>query len=299
MAFPSINSIPEIINKATGIGDTLGNIWNDGAEFVKNLSLEGKHRIQEPTIISYPSGMDVENDNHTWISIITTKTGVLKKNLDMNVNEMNGSSTEQILYGLALPFPQSVQLSDSYNWSGEELGIADVLLKGSWSEGLASAESQAGALLKQKTSQMVGNLTGLNVGAAENIRNQHVRNMNIHAMFKDVQLRQFALSFDFAPTSEQEVKNTIKIIREVRAHAAPENEGGYFTYPGYFDVKVQSGDNVLVDYGKCAATSVAVNYTPDGIWATFRSGFPVHVTMDIAFMETTVATASLIRAGKK
>lgn len=299
MSLLSLNSVSDIMSRTSSIGDNVNNLWNDGSEFIKNLKNTGEHRIQEPQMISYPSGVNIESDDHTWISIITTKAGILKRNANLKVNDLSGTSSSNTTYGLSLPFPQSVQLSDNYSWSGEELGIADVLTKGSFSEGMKAAGSQAKALIKQKGAQAIGSLTGMNVEGAENIVNQHIRNMNIRAMFKNVQFRQFALSFDFAPKSEKEVKDTIQIIREVRAHAAPDNANGYFTYPGYFKVKIQSGEMTLIDYGDCAATSVAVNYTPDGIWSTFRSGFPVHVTLDIGFMETSVATRSLILAGKK
>lgn len=288
-----------MMSRVTSVGDNVNNLWKNGNEFISNLKNTGEHRIQEPQVVSYPSGLNIEADDHTWIAIITSKAGMLKRNPDMKVNDLSGTSSSNTSVGISLPFPQNVQLSDSYAWSGEELGIANVLANGNIVESIKNSGTQAMVLIKQKGLQAAGSLTGMNVEGAENIANQHIRNMNIRAMFKNVQFRQFALSFDFAPKSEKEVKDTISIIREIRAHAAPDVANGYYTYPGYFRVKIQSGNLTLVDYGNCAATSVAVNYTPDGIWSTFRSGFPVHVTLDITFMETTVATKSLILAGKK
>lgn len=299
MAFESINSVPDLTTGAVGIGETLGQMWNDGKEFLLGEETEGKYKIRDPELISFPDGANYETDNHSWIQIVgSTHAKNARRSTDSRVDEMEGQTTDQTTHSLALPFPQNIVLAENYEWGGDEIGFASQLSGNSSVESIGeSAGSAVWSQIKKKSSEF----TGVNLSGLAALKNQRISNPRMAALFKAVQFRQFALAFDFAPKSENEVKSVIAAIRAVRANAAPsmgENQD-YIMFPNRFNVKIQSGDHVLINHGLCVATGVNVNYTPDGIWATFRSGFPVHVTMEVSFMETEIVTRERIMGGER
>lgn len=301
MGFDVLNKVTELTHVAASAGSVVMDMWEKGNEYYEALTGTGEYRVQEPTTVTYPSGVNLDADKHSWIEIIQPHREAISKNVKKNKFEQRGKTQENVVAGLALPFPQNIQLSDTYQWSGEELGVAQGLLQGSTVEQVSEVATQLKSATLSKLGKLADRATGTSAKTAMEIKNQKIRNMNMNAMFKNVQFRQFALAFDFAPRSEQEVRDVIDIIRRIRAHAAPDfiEDGTRIQFPGYFNVEIRSGEAMLISHGRCAATGINVNYTPDGIWATFRSGFPVHVTMDISFMETEIVTRSQILTGNR
>lgn len=299
--FDVLNKVTELTHVAASAGSVVMDMWEKGNEYYEILTGTGEYRVEEPAMVTYPSGVNLESDKHSWIEIIQPHRESISKNAKSSKFEQRGKTQENVVAGLALPFPQNIQLADSYQWSGEELGVAQGLLQGQTTEQISAVAQQLKVATMSKGAKFVDNISGMNAKVAMEIKNQKIRNMNLNAMFRNVQFRQFAMSFDFAPRSEQEVRDTIDIIRRIRAHAAVDfiEDGTRIQFPGYFNVEIRSGEALLISHGKCAATGINVNYTPDGIWATFRSGFPVHVTMDVSFMETEIVTRSQILKGER
>lgn len=133
--------------------------------------------------------------------------------------------------------------------------------------------------------------------AAINFRNSETRqiiNTKKQMLYKGHDFRSFNFTFDFTPSNELEVRKTMAIIKAFKVWSSPElrDNGEVLKFPGLFEIEFmdRTGDTLSEDFGlkiaQSALTSLDVNYTPEGIWQTFRSGFPVHITMTLGFMET-------------
>jgi hypothetical protein len=69
--------------------------------------------------------------------------------------------------------------------------------------------------------------------------------------------------------------------------------------PKLVKVNFMSGDSEhpqLPKFKMCALTQVDVNYTPDGVYATYESGQPVAYQMTLNFQETKIVFADEINA---
>ena len=115
-------------------------------------------------------------------------------------------------------------------------------------------------------------------------------------LFEGIKHRKFNVSFNFAPTSRDASLNLRKFLINIHEHATPDIKGQYFTYPDFmgFQIVNKEGDPIL-DRGEVVVTSLNCNYTPDGVWATFKNGQPVHVTLDVTFQERELPTKSTIK----
>lgn len=63
----------------------------------------------------------------------------------------------------------------------------------------------------------------------------------------------------------------------------------YIGVPGLCQLKFMKGNDLhpyLPQYKVCAITDVSVNYTPDGVYATYDDGSPVAVELSLSFAET-------------
>ena len=66
-------------------------------------------------------------------------------------------------------------------------------------------------------------------------------------------------------------------------------QAGFIQVPKVCAVNFMRGsarNSYLPRYKMCAITDVNVNYTPDGVYATFNRSSPVAVELKISFMET-------------
>lgn len=295
----SLNSVPELLNNGKGIGKTLSGALSDAKELIFGEESEGKFKIRDPEILSYPEGLDNSKDGNSFIKIVETK---ISKNAQpskdkRNVGDLVGKATDESKALMALPFPQNIVLAENYSWGSDELGLASAILG---NQNVESVGQQALTALKHSAVKGAENVSGLNLKGALAAREQRIKNPRAAALFKNVDFRQFNLEYSFAPKSEKEAKTVIKAIRLIRSNAAPtlDENNDYLGFPNRFDITVNNGQYPLASFKNCVATSVTTNYTPDGILATLRGGLPVHVTLAISFMETEIVTRERILKGE-
>ena len=131
------------------------------------------------------------------------------------------------------------------------------------------------------------------------------RNPNVEVLFQKMELRTFDLTFKMAPYDETDVQNMDGIIKIFKKAMLPqyklgegtkvfgmENDAlqaGFIQVPKVCAVNFMRGsarNSYLPRYKMCAITDVNVNYTPDGVYATFNRSSPVAVELKISFMET-------------
>ena len=94
---------------------------------------------------------------------------------------------------------------------------------------------------------------------------------------------------DAESAGENESENASQAISE-EAKAIGQSNANYIGVPGLCQVKFMHKNLLhpyLPQYKICAITNVSVNYTPDGVYATYtEAGAPVAVDLTIGFAET-------------
>ena len=136
-------------------------------------------------------------------------------------------------------------------------------------------------------------------------------NPNTELLFGGVQMRNFQLNFKLVPRHSQESGEVNNIVTQFKRAMLPstdpgrvfgfnatgKNRGiklGFIGVPKLVRVSFMkgSGENArLPRYKMCALTSVDVNYTPDGTYATYTDGQPVAVGLSLNFQETKICFA--------
>lgn len=148
-----------------------------------------------------------------------------------------------------------------------------------------------------------GNLTGSQLLARET---GNILNPNMELLFDGVTLRSFKFSFKLTPRSPDEAKEVKKIIRTLKQNMSPgSSQKGfnqvessipdmYLTTPNIFELTYMKGKNphpFLHKFKQCALTDISVNYTGEGVYATYGGedsnggGTPVSMIMDLGFKE--------------
>jgi hypothetical protein len=120
-------------------------------------------------------------------------------------------------------------------------------------------------------------------------------NPAVEILFANTPQRQFVFEVLMAPRNEAESESIKKIVKTLRFHAAPELGdiagafGGIFWIPpAEFDItffnKGQENLNIL-RINTCVLERVEVDYSPQGVYSTFRTGHPVAVRLSLGFRE--------------
>ena len=123
-----------------------------------------------------------------------------------------------------------------------------------------------------------------------------VLNSNLELLFQGVNLRTFPFSVTFSPRSPGEGGRVRDIIRSLKqsmsAKAGSFNgasaSGIMIKAPDVFILEYRSGGRrhpFLNNFKTCALTSVNVNYTNAGTYATYDDSTPVNIRMDMVFKE--------------
>ena len=187
------------------------------------------------------------------------------------------------------------------------------------------AEGLAGAI-----NNMPGGLGGAGVTTNDVLQGTMgvVLNPNTELMFNGFNLRNFTLRFKLAPRSATEAKNIRYIVNSFKAasmptigsrasgalnftdkifdffntenkatgeDAAQDSNANFIGVPDLCQVQFRKGSQVhpyLPVWKMCAITDVSVNYTPDGVYATYGGndkdayGSPVATELSLTFQET-------------
>ena len=143
---------------------------------------------------------------------------------------------------------------------------------------------------------MFGTTLGLMSRSAPNPRKEQ--------LFRDVGLREFNISYIFAPRSESEAKNVESIIKQFKYHAHPsfKNDGGYLlNYPSEFDiVHYHNGkeNGHLPKHATSVLKRVNVDYSNGNENFTFfANGMPTIIKLDLTFAEIAMLTKEDILEG--
>ena len=224
---------------------------------------------------------------------------------------------------IMLYMPEDISTGFKANWDGKNMSnIATDALRAMGREGVLAKAGEAtrgiskfvdkilpltgAAAVQAATSKLAGDSLSYNdifggIGGA-------ILNPNTELLFSGVQMRNFQLAFKLVPRHSKETGQINNIITQFKKAMLPTNEPGdgvfgtdnegvklgFIGVPKLVKVSFMKGpgeNNKLPRFKMCALTSVDVNYTPDGTYATYTDGQPVAIGLQLNFQETKICFA--------
>lgn len=188
--------------------------------------------------------------------------------------------------------PEQMSSSVSLNWEDSQAGWIDDIVKAYQSvSGDSSLENITDTVVSTGKSLVNRTLTGGVVkGKIEKSRGS-ISNPNLEVFFKGLAYREYSFSFLFSPKSRDEVDSMIAIIRAFKRYSLPQGKtSAYMSYPPYWKIAAVSKGKTINHFKPAVITNVNVDETPNQVWATFNSGEPVQVKLDVSFKEMELLT---------
>lgn len=136
-----------------------------------------------------------------------------------------------------------------------------------------------------------------------------ILNPNMELLFSGPTLRQFQFQFKFTPRDDNEAYQVKSIIRSFKTNMAPKIEGeesnsgegnkfsgqAFLKTPNIFELHYRKGNKnhpFLNKFKQCALKDMSVNYTGEGVYASYSDGTPVSMVMSLTFQELVPIYAS-------
>ena len=270
--------------------------------------------------LRYPQKSIGKNDDYLEIGVIEyvppgLETGTNNLKLQTGTEKNSKQKPRQTIQ---LPIPSNIGDTNQVNWGDDSLNplaafgteqAGKVLNSGNFGKGLVDAAREIGntgreiatkgggqdLISKYFQSELVNTL-GANTTPQGLLSRASgsVLNPNLELLFSGVNLRSFAFDFDFAPRDEKESNIVKQIIRIFKISMAPrtgsntEGAGLFIKAPNVFLLKYKSGSQehpYLNKFKPCALTSMGMNYTGSGSYATYADKTPVHMKLSLSFTE--------------
>ena len=115
-----------------------------------------------------------------------------------------------------------------------------------------------------------------------------ILNPNMELLFNGVTLRSFRFSFKMTPRDAPEAENIRYIINTLKRTMAPRGSGTFLQTPNMYQLTYKKGVEIhpyLNMFKQCFLTDMAVNYTGEGVYATYSDGSPISYNLDLSFKE--------------
>ncbi len=124
-----------------------------------------------------------------------------------------------------------------------------------------------------------------------------ILNQNMELLFNGVNLRSFKFSFKLTPRGPEEAKQVKLIINAFKRAMAPKlgaDQALFLKTPDVFNLTYKKGNQkhpFLHTFKQCALTDMSVNYTGEGVYATYGGknsqggGTPVSMVLELGFKE--------------
>ena len=205
------------------------------------------------------------------------------------------SSTEKSNSNIALYLPNKLVNSGSIGYNNVNFEIAKAVesLTNFDFEGLGGLAKRAVAGVIDDAASIAG--VAANAEAALTQVSGLAINPRMQQTFQGVNARGFDFTFSFAPKNQKEAVEVSKIIRAFRKKAHPSLAvgGTFLNLPDEFEIRYYKvfnngvvAENLFLNkLGRCALTAINVDYTPNGINATFPDGSPVRTSLTMQFTE--------------
>ena len=208
-----------------------------------------------------------------------------------------------IIGTVILPIPAGIQDQNTANWNMDQMdpvksALANIAKTG-MTQGLGAAVDTAGNTAQSAANNsgeveemIVGGLVNQALGTQNFLSRTKgaVVNPNMELLFLGPQLRSFSFSFKFAARSAPESDMIRDIIRFFKQGMSPirSKSNLFLKAPHTFRLtyKNQNKEHIYLNrFKECALTNCAVQYTPEGQYATFHTGAMVSYQVNLTFQE--------------
>ena len=162
----------------------------------------------------------------------------------------------------------------------------------------ASVMDAASDFVSAKATSAALGALGANVSAAQLLARQtgQIFNPNMELLFNGPALRSFNFSFKMTPRSPEEAQECKNIIRSFKSNMAPKTKntgslggsGIFLKTPNVFELRYMKGGGehpFLHKFKQCFLTNISVNYTGEGVYATYDDASPISMQLDLSFKE--------------
>ena len=223
-------------------------------------------------------------------------------------NSARNQNNERGIGTVILPIPGGIQDTNSVQWAGQNMNAMEAGLAQLALSGITGGADGFFGDLKQQADRIRGNSGEVSTavatafaGAASGTGGQLVTrttgavvNPNLELLFSGPALRSFSFQFKMNAREELESKEIVKIIRFFKQGSAAQRSSSNLFLKSPHTFKIQylhrgpgkDNDNPFMNKIKeCALQSVAVNYTPEGNYATFDDGAMTSYELTLSFQE--------------
>tara|TARA_B100000131_G_scaffold139350_1_gene135609 strand:- start:728 stop:2062 length:1335 start_codon:yes stop_codon:yes gene_type:complete len=274
---------------------------------------QNKARSGVDTLVSLP-GSRRNTINRTRLpKSVSTKSlvnkGTVLLQIPANIQDGNsisaGDSKMNSIVGAALGASTSLMTDVGNAISGKQdfgggdnrLQNAGIAAKNAIEGGLADSGvtgKNLRGLITKKLAASAVNALGGNVTMNQLLARQDgtIFNPNMELLFNGPTLRNFRFSFKMTPRGKDEAEQIKLIMRTFKMNMAPKVTSGgpnlFLKTPNVFELRYKSGRKdhpFLHKFKQCFLTDISVNYTAEGVYATYENKEPISMIMDLTFKE--------------
>lgn len=263
--------------------------------------------------LRYPLATLTKESDYLFMTIEKYKPAGFEGNqLRQRLSRGLGNTRATTQASIILPIPTTITDSNGISWGSGTLNAFERSALGGATDAMTGDAAEALGQLKTTGAELFGTaqagkeriLSGLaakivqgfgsNVTAAQVLARKtgQVLNPNMELLFNAPTLRQFQFNFQFVPRNQKEGQEVKEIIRAIKIGSTPKlegaSEGVFIRTPDIFQMtyKKGSGDHPFLNSFKpMALTSMNVNYTGSGTYATYDDGTPVAINMSLTMQE--------------
>lgn len=123
-------------------------------------------------------------------------------------------------------------------------------------------------------------------------------------LFKNMDFRTFAFTYDFHSRSPSETQSIHEIIKTFKYHMHPEFKTGtanfLYIYPSEFEISYFLGskqNEYIHKHTSCVLVDMDIKYTPHGQFVSHTDGSPVTIRVVLTFKELAILTKEKIEEG--
>ena len=223
-----------------------------------------------------------------------------------------GGNIKNLKNTILLPMPSNVQDGNSVSYSDSKLDGLTASVYGAIAGGQIDPNDQnifdrfktvmtnvgasvvtqdAGKVFTKNLASKAANIPfngNLSLGQVLARENGEILNPNMELLFNGITLRSFRFSFKMTPRDDGEAENIRYIINTLKRTMAPKGSGTFLQTPDMYQLTYKKGVEThpyLNMFKQCFLTDMAVNYTGEGVYATYSDGSPISYNLDLSFKE--------------
>ena len=252
------------------------------------------------------SSLNLKTGQNTFLKDGTNRISKQLSGINKDARFGRGSRHTRVTDTIILYTPPGIKTNYVVNHSGVETGMmADLVGIGSFADisRLLEVATKAGAEVLQMITQAAPGVGDFKA-ALQKVSGRAFNN-NLEMVFKDVPMREFQYTFEFAPRNRKELDSARKIISLLKFHMHPElGIKNDFVVPSQFQITFMYMDKIngyIPRIAKCVLTKMDLAHGDESVFSTFTSdnvgAAPVHTKMDLTFAETEIMTKQKIAEG--